>query len=286
MSEDTDKISRRIYLHSPINPPSTGHGLNVNFNLKNSNYVTMNDWENSLQPSFTLTVKDPKSIGLIDFQGNNVEDFVNEMILSSNLIMTKAAFSRHNSDSTKTEISRKKPEAPKPTVEDTPTGKKISITEVVTITDSVHITVGFNEELNETELINLLSKIHHLKRDTIQTNLKLNDLAKSLNEYAAAMSSFERLSIFKNLFSALELAINCDGIDRSSSDLDNEIHRITGVSLSRIEDCRRFNARTKHVDRSPQDEQEYKEGLNKLGEKIIYLREAAQKAIIFRLGSI
>jgi len=286
MSENIDKISRNVYVHYPVNPPTVGLGLNVQLNLINAKHLEIENWQNGEQPNFTLKINDPKSIGLHDFQEYDVEKFVNDMILACNLILKKAAFSRHTSDSTRSVVERKKMPPPKSEVEDTPQGKKITITEIVQITDSVHITAGFEDGLDENEMLELLSKIRQVKNVNVSTNLKVNDLRKSLNEYESSMSTFERLSIFKNLFSSLELSTNYDGNDRMGFDLDKEVNTITGVDTTKIEDYRKFNARTKHIDRNKQDEKEYQEGLNKLGEKIIYLREASQKTIIARLKSL
>ncbi len=88
------------------------------------------------------------------------------------------------------------------------------------------------------------------------------------------------------MFSSLELSTNCDGTDRKSSDLDNEVVRITNIDYAKIKDYRQFNGRTKHIDRNSQEEQKYQEGLQKLGEKIEYLKEAAKTMIRTRLMSL
>lgn len=286
MSENKNKISQSLNVHDPINPPHAGFGINVKLTVVNQNCFSITNWTDGGQPSFTLEITDPESLGLQDFQKSTTFRFMEDVILACNLVMKKAAFSKHGSNSSHTTVQRKK-ETPIPSkVEDTPTGKKITFQEVVRITDSVHIGLGFEDELDEKQVIDVLQKIRKISVGNANTNLKIQDLQKALREYYSGTTSFDRLGIFKHLFSSLELATNCDGEDRSSSELDNEINRISGTELSKIEDLRNFNSRTKHIDRNAQHEERYKEGMSKLGEKIIPLRESTQNVIIDRLNQI
>lgn len=287
MSENNeDKISRTLNVHSPVNPPAIGFGVDAKINLINQNFLAITNWVKSDHSSFTLEITDPVSLGLSDFQESNVEQFIQNVILACNLVLNKATFSKHSSDSSHTKIQRKKESPPPSKVEDTPTGKKITIQEVVRITESVHVSMGFEDELDEKKVLEVLSKIIKIENGKASSSLHIQDLQKALSEYYSGTTSFERLSIFKHLFSSVELATNCDGYDRKSSSLDREINRISSVELSKIEDFRKFNSRTKHIDRHLLHRSEHKEGMNKLGEKIIFVRESAQKIIVNRLATI
>lgn len=281
-----EKISKTIFCHSPVNPPSPGSGVNIEMNLINASKVKFLNWQNGFVASFILEISDPGTLGLVDSQNSTVEQFIDDFILACNLLLKKAAFSRQNYDSSYATIERKPSTPPPAKVEDFGKMKKITFTEVVELTDSVSITTGFKDELDEPTIIELMAKIRKIRSGNAQTSLKITDLQKTLHEYEVGMISFERLGIFKHLFSSLELSTNCDGVDRSGSNLDAEANRITGVDVEKIEDCRRFNARTKHIDKNQNDEREYKEGLAKLGEKIIYLRQAACNCILDRLKNI
>lgn len=283
--KNEDKISRKLNVHSPVNPPSGGFGIDAKINLTNKKFLTITNWKKSTHPSFTLEITNPISLGLPDFQESNVENFFDSVILSCNLVLIKAALSKHSSDSSHTKIQRKK-EPPIPSkVEDTPTGKKVTIQEVIRITESVSISIGFEDELDESKVIEVLNKLLKIENGNVSSNLNIQDLQKALREYNSGTTNFERLGIFKHLFSSVELATNCDGNDRRSSQLDNEINRISGIELSKIEDFRKFNSRTKHIDRHFLHRSEYKEGMSKLGEKIIFLRECAQKIILEKLST-
>lgn len=286
MTGKIDKISRKVYVHSPINPPTVGQGLDAKITLLNSKLLKISDWEEGDHPSFTLTIKDPGKLGLKNSEDLTVEQFVDDVILLCNLVLKHAAFSRYQSNSTHSIVEKAKDDSSHITSEETPDGKRIIINEVMNLSTRIHITMGFEDELDENTIIQLLSKIQNLKSGNTITNLQTTDLKKSLEEFSAGMSSFKRLGIFKHLFSSLELSTNCDGTDRKSSDLDNEVVRITNIDYAKIEDYRQFNGRAKHIDRNSQEEQKYQEGLQKLGEKIEYLKEAAKTMIRTRLMSL
>ena len=153
MSDSIDKIKRNVFVHDPTNPPAVGHGLNAEINHVNDKHLKIENWQGGEQPNFTLIINDPKAMGLQDFQENNVEQFVNDLILSCNLVLKRAVFSRQSFDSARSTVERKKMSPPESKVEDTPQGKKVTITEVVRITDSIHITVGFKDELDEEKVL-------------------------------------------------------------------------------------------------------------------------------------
>lgn len=287
---DQDSISITIYVHDVDNPPATGHSINVKINLINSKYITISDWNaDSDQQSLTLKIAEPISLGLQDFQDYNVEKFIDKVQLACNLVLKNAVFSRNMADTSHSKVERKSDESQKTKAkvsEPTSGHKVVVVQETVRITERVHITVGFEDELDETRVIEILQKINELENPKLTTNFQIQDLNKSLEEYSAAMSSFDRVGIFKHLFSSLELATNCDGNDRKAAVVDKEVNKITGISDSEVKDWREFNARLKHIDRSPQDEAVYQEGLRKIGEKINPLRDTAEKVIVDRLQKI
>ena len=80
MNNDIEHISNKIIVHSPENPPSIGHGINVDLTLINQKHFEILNWKKGNQPSFTFIVHDPHSIGLEDSQEYNVEKFVDDVL--------------------------------------------------------------------------------------------------------------------------------------------------------------------------------------------------------------
>lgn len=286
MSSDIENISNELSVHLPENPASTGHGASVEFTLKNEKHMEISKWQKGTQPTFTLTIHDPMSIGLEDSQENNVEQFMDDLILACNILLKRVVFSKHASNSNKSRLQFKEHESTSE-VHDTPTGKAVVITEHVRIRDSVSVSIGTTDELDENEVLDILQKIIKIRKGTAQSTLNVNNFQKSLNEYDAAIEGIERLSVFKHLFSSLELATNCDNApDRTGPSLDNEVISITGVARSDIEDYRNFNSRSKHKDRTTDEENLYQDGLKQLGGKINTLRKVTQEIINTRFSAI
>ncbi|MEM3333106.1 MAG: hypothetical protein QW745_02720, partial [Thermoplasmata archaeon] len=78
----------------------------------------------------------------------------------------------------------------------------------------------------------------------------------ALFEYEAAMSSLNRLIIFKHLYNSLEIITNIDGIDRKSEELDSQMSYITRANK---DDCKRWRNiynRMKHIYRNVSDVKE------------------------------
>ncbi|MFL6413738.1 MAG: hypothetical protein ACJ71K_21160 [Nitrososphaeraceae archaeon] len=95
-----------------------------------------------------------------------------------------------------------------------------------------------------------------------QSSSKIRDmnLMSSLYHYAAAISEFNRLFKFKNMFNALELLVNIDGKDRKQEVFDAEAKRLDPTNCKNGEKWRNFYNRTKHVQRHSTDIKVYEEG--------------------------
>jgi hypothetical protein len=286
MNSNKRTLSRKVFVHEVINPPYAGHSIDAKINILNSKHLEISDLKkDDGQQSFTLKIIDSTSLGLQNFQEYNVEIFFDRILLACNLVLKSAAFSRHKSDSSHTIIERESSQSSGTKITRTPEGIIIEVNETLGITVSTHITAGFEENLDENRVLDILKKFDRLE-GTNKTNLQVGDIKKSLDEYSAGMSSFDRIGIFKHLYSSMELATNCDGNDRTGSRLDNEVNKIVGTPSLTVQNWREFNDRSKHINRNSQEEKWYQENLSRLGEKLSPLRETCQKIILDRLQNI
>ena len=225
-------------------------------------------------------------IGLDNSQENNVEQFIDDVILTCNIVLNRVSLSKYLSKHNKTQIKFRAHKSISK-VYDTPEGKVIKIHEHISIHDGVSISVGVKDELDENKVLDILQKIRKIRKGNSQSILNVHNFSKSLREYDLATKSTERLSVFKHLFSSLELAVNCDNArDRTGSKLDNEVVSITGISRDKIKDFREFNSRAKHKDRTPAEEQLYQEGIKQLSGKILELHPCVRKIIKTRFTAI
>jgi hypothetical protein len=283
-------LSRTIYVHQIANPPVTGRSIQAKINFINLKQFEISDSKDETgQPHFTLKIIDPKKIGLENSEQSDIEKFVDKILLACNLTLNRASFSTHIADASDTKIEFQDSNAgsPQPEVTKTSQGFRVDIHEApIRIRDSVHITVGFRDVLDESKVLEIIKKVDSLDNLRGRAKFQVPDIGKSLTEYSAAMSIFDRGGIFKHLFSSLELATNCDGNDRIGQSLDAEVSKIAAISTTEVEDWREFNNRAKHIDRNQQHEKLHKNGLLKLGEKLDPLRQACQKIILDRLCNI
>ena len=137
------------------------------------------------------------------------------------------------------------------------------------------------------QALNYLNKIIRVKRFSPNPALiKELNMGKALNEYESAMSTFDRLRIFKYIFNTVEFCANWTGTSYTGSSLDSTIATIAKVSQSEVEFWRDFYNRTKHVDRTALDASTYVQGMEKLPEILPKIREAAKQLIVNCLNQI
>jgi hypothetical protein len=278
-------ITRPVFVHSIVNPPGEDRSSDADLEItRPKGKIVLTKGEVSLQTQYSLTVLEPASLGPKSAGQAQIENFVRDLVLAADLGLLQAAISTLQGNSSPSQVEFKPPET-KVTVEQTPNGGNVHITEFVTMRDTVHIQIGFREQVDESGLLDTLGLVLKADRhsevgkmDARQINLK-----KALDEYENAMSSFDRVAIFKHLFNSLELATNSDSKGRSGSDLDGEVSRVTGVSISDVASWRRFYDRLKHIDRTPKDITEFVSGMSSIPEHIRQLRPVASKMLLDRL---
>lgn len=278
-------VKRPIFAHDLVNPPAEDRNCDVNLLLTNSKgRINLVKESVGLQTRYSLSILDPSSLGLSTSEQNTVNRFIRDLVLASNLLLRHAALSTLEGDLAESHIEFKQSES-KVVVEDTPQGKHITITETIMLRDSVHVTIGFTEEIDEDRLAFNLGLINKVNKNKLpkDTTLELVNLKKALNEYENAMSVFDRLMIFKHLFNSIELAVNWDGIDRRGSVFDTEVATTASLQVLEVTGWRKFYDRTKHVDRTPKDITAFIRGMENLPSLLMPLRLASETLIIDRL---
>jgi hypothetical protein len=277
-----------IFAHDLMNPPSVIRNSDVTLvPLNSKGRINLDKDGVGLQTRYKLKITDPMSLGLLNSEQETRELFITDLVLALNLSLRRTAFSRLEGDLTESRIEFKQADT-KVVVERTPEGQHVKVTDVIAFRDSVHITTGITEEIDEENIISNLRRVRKANRHNLSAHsrIQLVSLAKSLSEYESAMSFFDIVMIFKHLFDSLELATNWDGIDRKGCSLDTEAAIITGIEKSEICDWRGFYNRTKHIDRTPRDITEFVQGMEKLPQKLLPLRLASETAIIDRLKKL
>lgn len=282
-------VKFQLYAHDLRNPPTEGTTFDITLKLVNSSgRLNLTKVSPGFQTFYWLFIPEAHSLGLLSSEQNKIDLFKDNLILAANLVLHKTALSARKGDLNEPKVEYKRQE-PETTVEETPNGKHITITETVIPTDKVEVMIGFTEEIDENVWVSILQQINEVSIKKLQNNAqtKLVNLNKSFNEYRNAMEVIsDRLIIFKHLFNALELASNFDGKDRKGSELDDEVARITKLQASTVCEWRCFYDRAKHVDRTTKDIMTFMEGMKKLSEYLLPLRSATQTVILNRLKAV
>jgi hypothetical protein len=233
-----------------------------------------------------LTIAEPSIIGITDSGQATVEKGIKDLLLAFNLGLARTCMSPLGGDLYSAEIETKAP-GTKVTIEETPEGKTINVAVTIGLRATVHITIGTKEEVSEQQAANYLNKIIHVKRFSPNPALiKELNIGKALNEYESAMSTFDRLRIFKYLFNTVEFCANWTGTNSRGSNLDSTIATIAKVPQSEVEFWRDFYNRTKHVDRTALDASTYVQGMEKLPAILPKIREAAKQLVANCLNQI
>lgn len=254
-----NSISTNVYAHQIVNPPTaqSGSDINIVFNQDKNNIVLNKKGKSRHQTEYELSIKDPQQMGVTQTDQRSLSESLYKILLAFNLSLHRSALISQQQSESSFQIIPGTQET-KSTVEDTPTGKKITIQETLTITDSVFITVGLSENINEKTIDSNYNLIKNLDNSNLQNQVHIENLKKALNEYNSAMCSFDRISIFKLLFNSLELAVNYDNAEKKGNDFDDkvvdligptiEIKNIQTDSKNTITYWRQFYNQTKHPD--------------------------------------
>ncbi len=280
------KIKTEVFVYDLSNPPLPDRTVDAEIIICNKNRLELSNWARVGQISqYTMTITEPKSLGLKNTIQNTIDTFYADLILSFNLQMNHGTMLFHNPIMAQNEIDKEKSNAEQIKMEKIGSLTKITVNETLEVTDSVKFGISFKEELPEKDVIEILLKIQDLN-NVKNNNFDVEELKKSFVAYRSACSSFDRLTIFKNLYNSLELAVNSEGSDVSGSKLDEKINSLTNDSLTTIEGWRNFYSRTKHVNITKRHRQIYSEGIKSVPSWINPLRSACKKIMLQRLNLI
>jgi hypothetical protein len=273
-------IRRPIFAHDFLNPPREDRSCNIDIVITTpSSKLDLVKETPGLQTRYMLTIDDPSIIGLTSSEQAMVDKAVKDLILAFNLSLVRTCLSTVGANLYPAEVETKTPET-KVTIEETPRGKNLKVVEAIGFRDSVYITIGTREEISEQRVIADLNKIIKVNRFSPTPSLERElNLSKALNEYEIAMSTFDRLRIFKSLYNTIEFCANWTGTDNRGPVLDANVAAITAIPQSDIEFWRDFYNRTKHVDRTTLEASTFVQGMEKLPEISPIIREAAKKLI-------
>ena len=117
----------------------------------------------------------------------------------------------------------------------------------IRIEDSISVTVGIRDTLDESQFVDTLRKIQ-IVYDNIRNTTENHNLTKALDAYRSGTTIADKRGTFRNLYSTLEDAVNLDGSRTEGKDFDEKVRLILADNTLPIDDLREFNNRLKHPD--------------------------------------
>ena len=278
-----DTIRMQVYVYDPSQPPASGLSQNVKITVENQRHMSVIDPDDG-SSFIQLVVAEAGLLGLDGSEDSQIIKFMDKVILACNLTMKRAAFSNKVIDPSRPVMDMDDPPASTAKVEKTPTGFNVNIVEPIRIRDSVSVSVGFDDALDEAQFVDMLRKIQIVHAD-INGTIANHNLKKALESYQSATMNAGKHNTFRNLYSALEDAVNFDGSHVNDKDFDNEVCSILADNQLPIGDLRRFNNRLKHPDNDMQRKL-YEEAIGQATENIRKLRPIVTKVLLHRLPSV
>lgn len=231
----------------------------VKIRLVNSNgllALTSNDGQGLTEYKFDIN--DASSVGLFSSDATKIEQRIRDIVLAMNLTQRNVALTTKGSIFPAAVVNN-----------------------IGGITETNRVVAGIEIDIDEQTTLANITLLDKLNRHShIQINQgKRHNLVKALDEYEAGLDSIEMKSMFKHLFNALENAVNWDK-DRTGSDLDQEIAKISGESQHDIGNWHLIYNRLKHPDTSLKKRQDYSSLQNDFMGQLMSLRDCTNRVLI------
>jgi hypothetical protein len=233
---------------------------------------------------YKLIINNPSALGFSATEGSIAENRINDIVLAMNLTLEEAALSRRGSTLSKPTISSTN-ERNKENIKEVTRGKQ-QLDESVIISEDVKVLVQREQQLDESIILTnlqLVGKVDWYVEDH-QQNTTRHNLAKALRHYEGAFNQIENEEIFKDIFNAVEEAVNWDK-NITGKGLDSKLSAVANIPANKAEQWRCMYDRLKHPDYKKQLA-EYIQAKSKIPDELVPLRRAANTVFSNRLKKI
>jgi len=259
----------QIMAHDLLNPPHRSISCDVNLSVINSTGLfEIAKGTKGFKTSFTLKIPRMRQLGFRSTHDNNRD--IENLILAFNLNLNNCCITSSGTNFNDPIISLVRDPGDE------------SLNE---IRDDVSIEGGITESLDEASVVSAFQKLQNMDRFNLRLiqSHRILQLAKALKAYENAMNATDRVPIFKELFSAIELASNWES-EVLGPGLDSRVSSLAGMAGMDIEKWRQFNDRLKHVDTTTALAARYVQGIDDLPSILGNIRICARRIINQRLA--
>lgn len=278
-------ITVPITVYDFSNPPASNNGSDIKLNLINSDgFFKFIPEEVGIHSRYMFTIKNAKDAGFTSTEQYFLDAEIKNIILAINLVLPWAALTIIKSEFVEPKIQFKPDESTITRSDGTKPNNSVIHIFNAGLRTTVRISTGGSENVDEKISLDLFKKIQAIKKPRMESTLPLAtiNLVKAFNEYENSTISFERLSMFKHLFNAIELSINWNGRNLIGNDFDSAVAAMAHVDQNDVREWREFYNRAKHVDTTPNHVDATVRGMEKLPSILLPVRSCASK-IIFQI---
>jgi len=256
-----------------VNPPAFDKLIDTSINITSAvGELHFHKQAVAAQTRFLLEVSHARNIGFQGLDEFYVQKEIDNLILACNLVLSRICLTRNN-----IQISR--------------TGALSIPGEIGELITTIP---GTSENLDESSILALFTKIQNLRRPAIHKGSQVSDinLDTALNEFRNAMDSEDTVNKFNHLNISLELAANYDGRDRQNTEIIEQIATLmpplSADSVNNwrkhhdVNNWRKLYRRSKHIVRAqnPSDANELFELRDRATRYLLPMRKTAASIIL------
>ena len=193
----------------------------------------------------SIVIREPHALGMGSNEQKYHQEFIERILIACNLLLKDARLSTNPSGTDMADFTPDKPKGSSVTVEYGPDGPVITVKDSIGIIESYSIGVATTDEFDEADVRGILGMMYAVFNDK-NPSTKVGNMQTSLMEYSRGIQAQYRETVLKDLYSALEKAVNFDGSNDAGSVFDEKVRSLAGDLCLPIDDIRLANNRLKH----------------------------------------
>ncbi|MFA5861492.1 MAG: hypothetical protein WDA16_07330 [Candidatus Thermoplasmatota archaeon] len=211
----------------------------------------------------------------------DVERALSDVVIALNLASARAVFTLEGRTFATFPLSAG--EAREPPIIETDSEGNVTIraTETIRLRDFVSARLSTRVPINADQVLSAYQRLEKLRRDPVTHH----NLSKAVDRFTDGCNSLDHETTVARYAETFSLAITLEGAELAGDDLDREVAARTSIPVEIIRDVRTFYNRSKHLDRKPEEQRAYQDGLKRIASLSYQARRIAVASLLSGLPS-
>ncbi len=238
-------ISAHVYTDDPAQPSGPGHTYKATINVANQHHMFVKGGDSVEK----IVIREPRVLGMVSGEQKDRHEFVERVLIACNLLLKRARLSIHPAGTANADFAPDKTKSGDATVEYGPDGPVITVRDTISITESFSIGVTTTDELDETEVRDVLGMIYAIFNDQ-NPYTKVDNMRAALTRYDEGIRAHDRETVLKGLYAAADTAVNFDKVEngeKKGEELDSEMRKLGDDQTIEIDKIRKAVNTLKHA---------------------------------------